>query len=128
MLYEVITKHLLGMHRIAILSLFILTLPTWLWCQKICGYITSKNNGEAIIGATIYNETSHTGCITNDYGFFSLNTGAGLQSLRVSHINYIPKTVNVTIGGGETVFNFELEALVITSYSIHYTKLYEVPD
>ncbi len=99
------------MHRIAILSLFILTLPTWLWCQKICGYITSKNNGEAIIGATIYNETSHTGCITNDYGFFSLNTGAGLQSLRVSHINYIPKTVNVTIGGGETVFNFELEAL-----------------
>ena len=40
--------------------------------QNISGYISDAQTGERLIGAYVYNAETHTGTVSNAYGFFSL--------------------------------------------------------
>ncbi len=54
----------------------------------ISGFIRDFETGEALIGATIYEQHTETGTIANEYGFFSLTLPQDSVHLRVSFIGF----------------------------------------
>jgi len=63
----------------------------------ISGYITDINNGEALIGATIYVKELKQGTTTNLYGFYSLSLPQEKYTVVFSYIGFQPvkKTINL---------------------------------
>ncbi|WP_448702567.1 SusC/RagA family TonB-linked outer membrane protein [Mucilaginibacter sp. AW1-3] len=74
--------------------------------RTITGTVTGKDDGTPIPGASVVVKGTHTGTQTNSAGKFSISVPAGEQSLVVSFIGYLTKTVPVTGG----VVNVGLEA------------------
>ena len=62
---------------------------------NLSGYIIDQNNGETLIGANIYNQTSKTGTTSNEYGYFSINIPQGKNTLKCSYIGYINETLQI---------------------------------
>lgn len=56
----------------------------------ISGNIKDKENGEALIGATIYVSELKTGTVTNAYGFYSITIPEGTYKITFSFIGYQP--------------------------------------
>ncbi len=81
--------------RLLITYCFLISATHCLCQNTISGYITDADNGESLIGVTIYDETTQTGTITNAYGFYSLTLDNGEHQLRISYIGY--ETINRTI-------------------------------
>jgi outer membrane cobalamin receptor len=54
----------------------------------ISGYIKDANDGEMLIGATVYIENTKTGSSANAYGFYSLSLPPGQYTLSYSYIGY----------------------------------------
>jgi hypothetical protein len=54
----------------------------------ISGYLKDANNGEMLIGATVYIENVKTGTSANAYGFYSLRLPAGQYTILYSYIGY----------------------------------------
>jgi hypothetical protein len=74
----------------------------------ISGTLTSKNNGETIIGATIRALDGNTGTSSNGYGFFSLNLPAGDNRLSISAMGQKTILSTVTLTADHTL-NLEME-------------------
>ncbi len=62
---------------------------------EINGYIYDVTNGEKLIYANVYLPNFSKGTASNDYGFYNFNLNEGEKKLRVSHIGYYTKTVNI---------------------------------
>ena len=59
------------------------------YCQKkftLSGFITDANNGETLIGATVYSKSVGQGVISNNYGFYSLTLPEGDYEISFSFI------------------------------------------
>ena len=54
--------------------------------HTISGYITDGSSKETLIGATILDNRSGRGAITNEYGFYSLTLPDGLIELRTGYV------------------------------------------
>jgi hypothetical protein len=54
----------------------------------ISGYIKDAENGEVLIGATVYIQELKSGTSSNAYGFYSLSIPAGQYNLSYSYIGY----------------------------------------
>lgn len=54
----------------------------------IHGIISDTNNGERLIGATIYNPNTKSYTISNSYGFYSLELPKGENTIKVSYLGY----------------------------------------
>ncbi len=54
----------------------------------LSGYIRDAKTGEELPAATIYVKEVGTGCITNNYGFYSINLPAGIYHVRYSFVGY----------------------------------------
>jgi len=87
----------------------------------ISGIIKDKDNGEVIVGATIYTADLKTGTTSNKYGFYSLTLPQGVYRMHFSFIGY--KTSIFDINLNKDINNFSislpseemlLEAVVIT--------------
>ncbi len=76
---------------------------------SISGTITDAENGETIIGATVYERNSGKGTATNEYGFYSLSLPAGEVELVYSYIGYENIIKKVTLDKNET-FNIKIGA------------------
>ena len=63
----------------------------------ISGYVTDINNGEELIGATVYVKELKQGTSTNLYGFYSLNLDPGKYTVIFSYIGYQSKKQIVTL-------------------------------
>jgi len=50
----------------------------------ISGYIEDKSSGERLIGANIYDKVSKKGCVSNEYGFYSLTLTKENPQLQIS--------------------------------------------
>ncbi len=61
----------------------------------LSGYCKDAYNGEALIGANIYDTLLYSGQGTNGYGFFSLTLPEGKSAIRASFVGYKP--LNTTI-------------------------------
>ncbi len=89
-----------------ILFIFVLSLLTHLASQAqtkntLNGYIKDASNGEALIGATVFNNELGIGTTTNVYGFYSITLPAGNYALEFSYIGYTP--IHQTIELNKTV-------------------------
>jgi len=73
---------------------FLLVLLFWqsAMCQQskyiFSGYVRDKGTGEELPAATIYFSETKSGCITNNYGFYSISLPSGEYHVRVSYIGY----------------------------------------
>lgn len=56
--------------------------------HTISGYITDSSNGEALIGATVFDNLSEKGTVTNYYGFYSITLPENQVELHISYIGY----------------------------------------
>ncbi|MEP3389474.1 MAG: TonB-dependent receptor [Reichenbachiella sp.] len=58
--------------------------------QKVTlsGYLKDGDNGEDLIGATVYVKEMETGAVSNVYGFFSVSLPKGEYTLMVNYLGY----------------------------------------
>lgn len=56
--------------------------------NTVSGYVYDANNGESLIGATIYVDEGGQGTTSNEYGFYSLTLASGNYTLRYSYIGF----------------------------------------
>ncbi|WP_245558494.1 TonB-dependent receptor [Fulvivirga imtechensis] len=77
------------------------------------GYVKDAENGEELIGVTVYIKELKTGTATNVYGFYALSLPAGDYNIIYSSIGYqsIEKTVSLS---GNVSMNVELPVEVTT--------------
>lgn len=61
------------------------------------GYIKDADNGEELIGVTVYIPQLKAGTITNDYGFYALTIPKGTYDVQYSYIGYKIQNVTVTL-------------------------------
>ena len=88
------------MRRIGILWLMgILFAEIALAQEKVTvyGYIEDKATGERLPGATLYEDSTRLGVVTNAYGFFSITLPPGQHSLLVSYVGFVSQQVNLHI-------------------------------
>lgn len=63
----------------------------------ISGFIRGETDGEALIGATVFDKNSSSGTIANEYGFYSIKTNAENANIVYSYAGYQPKELAFTI-------------------------------
>ena len=74
----------------------------------ISGHVRDANNGEELIGATIYVEELKAGGITNLYGFYSISLEPGTYNLTYSYVGFKPVSKTIKLDKDKTV-NIELK-------------------
>lgn len=67
--------------------------------QKVTlnGYIKDIDNGEELIGVTVYIPQLKAGTVTNDYGFFALTVPKGTYEVQISYIGYLQQTLTIDL-------------------------------
>lgn len=88
----------------------------------LSGYVRDVKNGEALIGATVYDQDSKVGASTNVYGFYSLSLAEGEHTVKVAFLGYETQTLKISLTGNlkqnielkET--SAETKEVVITAY------------
>lgn len=94
----------------AVILLILMVLSAqFLFGQKhsISGYVTDLNSGEALVGATIWDNTSKTGAMTNTYGLFQLHLPEGQRQLSIKYVGYNEKEVTIQLKK-DTLINIAL--------------------
>ncbi|MEO5599738.1 MAG: TonB-dependent receptor [Cyclobacteriaceae bacterium] len=70
------------------------------WPQEkvtLNGYVKDVENGEELIGVTIYIPSLKAGTITNDYGFYALTVPKGSYEVQFSYIGYKQQVVTIDL-------------------------------
>ena len=99
------------MLRIFNTILFLLFLIPLLSAQKnptISGYIKDSENGETLIGATVFVKEIGKGTTSNVYGFYSISLPAGTYELEYSYLGFDTKTETITLDGENVTKTIEL--------------------
>ncbi len=73
----------------------------------ISGYVEDAATGEKLIGATVLDELSGEGTISNTYGFFSLTLKGDRAQMVASYLGYISETAEVRLEK-DTKIDFKL--------------------
>ena len=93
------------------LILFLL-LPFIIYSQEtitISGSVKDFDNGESLIGATVFIPELNLGTSTNNYGWFSVTIPDGQYNIQISYIGYITTTLNIDPGLNNNEFNINLK-------------------
>jgi hypothetical protein len=61
------------------------------------GYVKDADNGEELIGVTIYIPQLKAGTVTNDYGFYALTVPKGTYEVQYSYIGYQLQSVTLEL-------------------------------
>lgn len=77
----------------------------WLACATLTaqtkfvlnGYIRDAENGEALIGATVFVKEINNGAVTNVYGFYSVSLSPGAYSLMYNYLGYRPVSKTIEL-------------------------------
>lgn len=90
--------------------------PKSIWAQKgtftISGYIKDVQDGESIIGATIYVPALEKGAVTNIYGFYSLTLPQGTYDVKYSYLGYQLQQKSISFDQDQTL-DVELKSEVL---------------
>lgn len=87
----------------------------------ISGYVKDAENGEALIGVTVFVQELKTGTSTNNYGFYSISLQPGIYKISFSYFGYgsVTKEVdlkaNVSINIDLGPIQKTLEEVVVSS-------------
>lgn len=79
---------------------------------QVSGKVTSAEDGEPIIGASIKVEGTNTGTVTDIDGNFSLVLPNGKNSVKVSYIGMQDKTVVLKAGNNKIVLASDAKTLM----------------
>lgn len=74
-----------------LLVFFLVATPALVWSQQkatLNGYIRDADNGEELIGVTVYIPELKAGAVTNAYGFYSITVPQGTYEVQYSYIGY----------------------------------------
>ena len=74
----------------------------------VSGYVSDETSGERLIGATVFDQRSRKGTVTNTYGFYSLTLNADSLSLVCSYVGYQPKGYALVPDEDRVTLNFKL--------------------
>ena len=99
------------MLRIFNTALFLLFLIPFVSAQKnptISGYIKDADNGETLIGATVFVKEIAKGTTSNAYGFYSISLPSGTYDLEYSYLGFDSKTETITLNGEGITKTIEL--------------------
>ncbi|RLD90474.1 MAG: TonB-dependent receptor [Bacteroidetes bacterium] len=75
--------------------------------HTITGFVSDVSNGEKLLSANVYNSKTYKGCVTNNYGFYSLTQPEGKISIKYSFVGYQPVTLTLNLLS-DTTINIEL--------------------
>jgi hypothetical protein len=71
--------------------------------QSISGYVTDKETGETLVGATVRLKNSSLGTVTNKSGYYSLSgLSVGTDTIVATYLGYTPKEFTVKLRESET--------------------------
>lgn len=73
------------------------------------GYVKDLENGEELIGVTIYIPQLKAGTVTNDYGFYALTVPKGTYDVNFTYVGYKTQTLSVDLNKN-TAQNIMLES------------------
>lgn len=74
----------------------------------ISGYISDRESGERLIGASVFMPSKNAGTTSNVYGFFSITVEQDSLQLQTSYAGYFPASAAVNLSN-DTVLNILLE-------------------
>ncbi len=77
----------------------------------ISGFIKGKSDGEALIGATIYDRNSSTGTVADNYGFYSIKTIADRINVEFSYLGYETYHLKCTLTR-DTIIDIKLSSQI----------------
>jgi hypothetical protein len=79
--------------------------------QKVTlnGYIKDSENGEELIGVTVYIPELKAGTITNDYGFYALTVPKGTYEVQFTYIGFTQQNITIELTK-DVVKNISLES------------------
>jgi len=104
------------MIRNLLFSVFMLSITVALSQDKVTlnGYVKDADNGEELIGVTVYLPELKAGAVTNAYGFYSITVPKGTYEIQYSYLGYKFQSIKKELSGN-TANNVELrtEATVI---------------
>ena len=87
--------------------------------HTVSGYISDRSSQETLIGATILDNISGRGAITNEYGFYSLTLPDGLVELSTGYVGYKPVTLSFRLDR-DTVINIGIPVIeALTEVTIY---------
>ncbi|MEC3966600.1 TonB-dependent receptor [Flagellimonas halotolerans] len=89
-----------------ILTYLLLSLGFTVMAQEkytIRGTVKDNENGETLIGASVYLQGTEYGTITNEYGFYSLTAPAGTYTLSITYIGFEGTTQEITLNSDQTL-------------------------
>jgi hypothetical protein len=86
----------------------------------VSGFVTDKSTGEPLPGATVYDQNSTLGTVTNLHGYFSLKTNSQENTVVFSFVGYSPKTLTIKAFNDtslrvQLVPDLEIKEVIVTS-------------
>lgn len=81
--------------------IYIYSLALFSQTYTVHGVITDANNGERLIGATIFSPNTNSYATSNSYGFYSLEIPKGKSTFKVSYLGY--KTYSNTLNAADNI-------------------------
>lgn len=100
------------------LSVFLFPLSNYAQKYTISGYITDGTSTEKLINATVYDQISKKGVVSNFYGFYSLTLNSADVKMLYSFVGFNPQQIEFKLTK-DTVINIvlgstiELEGVVV---------------
>lgn len=89
--------------------LFVFSVAVYAQRGTLSGQVTD-NNGEAVIGASVYSTTTQIGTVTDLDGNYSFSLPSGNQSVTISYVGFGTKIIQVSITPGQiSTLNVTLE-------------------
>src|SRR5688572_33494671 len=97
------------MIRNLLFSVFMLSVTVALSQDKVTlnGYVKDADNGEELIGVTVYIPALKAGAVSNSYGFYSITVPKGTYEIQFSYVGYKFQAIEKELLGN-TAYNVEL--------------------
>ena len=118
------TTSLKPTHFLTLIAIWLITLGSVTAQERltISGYVIDEDNGESLIGASVYVDVIKKGTTTNAYGFYSISLEPGTYKVQFSYLGfqgYVQDvgldTGNITLDVGLSIKSAELEEIIVTS-------------
>lgn len=75
----------------------------------VSGYIKDADNGEGLIGVSVYVKETGSGAVTNSYGFYAVTLPSGTYNLVISYLGYTKQTKTVQLADQNVHLDIELK-------------------
>ncbi|TKG94508.1 TonB-dependent receptor [Puteibacter caeruleilacunae] len=95
------------MRQLSIL-LWLITLPTFIYAQRLSGRVTDQSNGKPLENALIQVAGSKLSTVSDDKGNYHLELDSGTYKIKVSFLGYQSQTKQVSTTKGSVVIDFPL--------------------